>query len=179
MWGDNNSGSGSPPSMVQNVFQRGSTGSRYWFSILPNATSTGVIKQHALRFNSTLECDDPGQVDSFICSETQSVRYDFPQSDGSEELKINLCLPQAWNTSPWKLQRSAQDISEHVFMDFNIGGGSNNTGFALSCTCNTTMGYFELPNLKNGNRPQPLVRDWPPEGLYNDCSTGACVWNER
>lgn len=171
----------STPGMIESLFLPGNESeTNWWLSVLPNATSTGVIRQHALRLNSTLTCNTLNKADLPLCPDSHSIHYGFQQNDASgTALTVDLCIPQELDKSPWQLVRSAQDISESVYIDVTTSAGANASSFASNCTSETTMGYFELPNLKNGNRPQPLIRDWPPEGLFNDCKNGACSWNER
>ena len=171
----------STPGMIENIDLPGNESIKnWWLSILPNATSTGVIRQHALRLNSSLTCNKLNKADVPLCPDDHAIHYDFrPNNTTENALTVNICATQDLDKSPWQLTRNAQDISESVYVDVTVSKGANVSGFATKCSSGTTMGYFELPNLKNRNRAQPLVRDWPPKGTFNDCGYGACTWNER
>lgn len=54
----------------------------------------------------------------------------------------------------WNVTRERQDISEKLYMRFNISGQT----VSFLAIVNTTSGYFELPNYMNGQSPGQLLK---------------------
>ncbi|KAI7157093.1 hypothetical protein KC349_g5825 [Hortaea werneckii] len=149
------------------------TGSEYphdfFVSAVPRDTTTGVLRQHAMRMNSSAECADISQ-DEF----PSQCGGDLPFStsyDAGNETQIRICVPGNHTQSPWSLTRDRQDIEEEMFIDFtsyvdpdtrsgaaNVFRGRN---FTAHCTTKSTRGYFELANYRNNYTAQPLMDKWP------------------
>ncbi|KAF2140108.1 uncharacterized protein K452DRAFT_299507 [Aplosporella prunicola CBS 121167] len=147
----------------------------YFVSALPNGTTTGVLRQHAMRFNSSVKCEHVSGIPS-PCSGSRPFEASLSMPG---VLNISLCAPGAYGESPWNLSRNRQDITEHLYLDVYvpcskdiIQNRNQAANFTLRCTSNTTRGYFELGNYRNNYTHGPLLETWPtPENMsknYND-----------
>ena len=151
----------------------------YFVSALVNGTTTGVLRQHALRLNSTSQCTNvsPSEFPS-TCSVDRPFVTSYKSVSG--DLQIRICAPGAFDTNPWFISRDRQDISEELWIDTAValnvdwGGAVPLGNFTLHCTSSTTRGYFELGNAQNGFNHGPLLAKWPePEDMeknFNDVS---------
>lgn len=56
--------------------------------------------------------------------------------------------------------------------DIHVNGRDEKLTTSLQCSSSSTIGYFELPNERNDNRPQELLCTWPLQELicneFND-----------
>ncbi|KAF2139223.1 uncharacterized protein K452DRAFT_300300 [Aplosporella prunicola CBS 121167] len=136
----------------------------YFVSAMPNGTTTGVFRQHSLRFNSSVLCN-------------QAIRSDFPSKcpgvrpfeaalNIPDFLNVSVCVPGEFGVLPWTLTRSRQDITEEMYFDVMVSPSlgfneSDRKNFTLHCQANTTRGFFELGNYRNGYAPGPLLDKWP------------------
>ncbi|KAF7345007.1 hypothetical protein MVEN_01663500 [Mycena venus] len=142
---------------------------RYFVSALQNGTMTGVLRQHAIRMNSSASCEPiPRASFPASCSGARPVEAAF----SNEFIDVRVCVPGEIGTSPWTLSRDRQDVSEEVYIDVGI----SNTlvefvmrNFTTKCTAGSTRGYFELGNYFNGFAYGPLIEKWPePEVIERD-----------
>ncbi|KAL5360444.1 hypothetical protein BJX96DRAFT_165164 [Aspergillus floccosus] len=139
----------------------------YFVSALRNGTNTGVLRQHAIRLNSSSGCVPVPP--SEYPAECPGDRPFVTRLSASDYLDIRVCAPRKYGQSPWSLSRDRQDITEQLWIDV---ASYNQLGemlvlpfnFTMKCTTNTTRGYFEVNNYLNGNRPGPLVEKWPSQG---------------
>lgn len=141
----------------------------FFVSAVPRDTTTGVLRQHAMRMNSSAECADISQ-DEF----PSQCGGDLPFStsyDAGNETQIRICVPGNHMQSPWSLTRDRQDIEEEMFIDFTsyvdpdtrsgAAGVFRGRNFTAHCTTKSTRGYFELANYRNNFTAQPLMDKWP------------------
>ncbi|RAL00317.1 uncharacterized protein BO80DRAFT_425814 [Aspergillus ibericus CBS 121593] len=146
---------------------------KYFVSALQNGTNTGVLREHAIRLNSTSAC-------------VAVPASDFPQTCPGDRpfvtnltapglLDIRICVPGMYGQTPWTRSRDRQDISEELWIDvvpqlweYEV----YQSNFTLRCTTNSTRGYFEISNYRNGNHPGPLLEKWPSQEVlakdFND-----------
>lgn len=135
----------------------------YFAAAVENGTTTGVLREHAMRFNSSVQCaEGPRSGFPDVCRGARSFNTSFQ----NEFVDIRVCAPGEYGVYPWTLSRSRQDISEEMFLDVN-GRQSVETdifrNFTIHCTATTTRGYFELGNYRNNYSYGPLVEQWPDE----------------
>ena len=151
----------------------------FWVSSIVNGTTTGVLRQHAIRLNSTVACYSiaasdvpnpcPGPLPFSTSYQGSSRGLD---DDAMGNASIRVCVPGQYGQSPWTVSRDAQTISEDLYIDVDTSNFAfayvteNETSsiprsFSIQCTVETTRGYFELGNEYNGNIPQPLLSKWP------------------
>lgn len=113
--------------------------------------------------------------DCEFSSDAYYIRYEY---HGQFNYVIEVCMPGNRTQSPWKNERTRQDIHEELYLKMNFSGDYNVTYadpfkdylqpiepgiYAKKLTLDTTAGYFELPNYKNGGVPGPLISNdpWP------------------
>ncbi|THU89073.1 hypothetical protein K435DRAFT_969251 [Dendrothele bispora CBS 962.96] len=135
---------------------------RYFVSALENGTTTGVLRQHAIRFNSSVTCEHIPRSDyPTTCAGVRPMVMELDRPG----LKMRVCAPGEIGHYPWTLSRNRQDISEELYLDLEptddqvpLADVSNLT---MHCTASTTRGYFELGNYRNNYSYGPLIAEWP------------------
>ncbi|KAL9064636.1 MAG: hypothetical protein Q9157_007761 [Trypethelium eluteriae] len=161
---------------------------------LPFGFNTGVIKQFAPRINSTARYEhidiseypqDCAQINGSFYA-----HYTFSNLTTGEWYNFTACMPIDATISPWKYTRQRQDFSETLYVDFSCNSSfygnypvsdttpdENNVSNlprivngTYRVNLNTTAGYFELPNAKNGGVAQPLLADDPKGHCGIDCN---------
>jgi hypothetical protein len=141
-------------------------GSRFFLAGIPSNTTTGILREHAMRLNSSVAC-------------SKIERTSFPASCPGEEpftasfemtndISMRICVPGKLGVFPWTLSRSRQDIVEEVYLDMwdtyqyrAANSDGDDTNVTVHCEVKTTRGYFELGNLRNNGTYGPLLQDWP------------------
>lgn len=147
----------------------------FYVSALPQAFNTGVLREHAIRLNSTATCELVRRSDfPVVCPGTRPLFGQY----STQETQNRFCVPGSYVATPWTIDRNRQDIVEELWVDNYIPYGSglpNVTSSANStvhCVARTTRGYFELPSLHNDATPGELLQDWPSravlEANFND-----------
>lgn len=151
-------------------------GDKYWISNLVTTTNTGLIKEHSLRLNSSINCQavpDSDYPDTCSGFET-STNTRLPDSEGSENanrsFEFKVCAPGTDQSFPWKLFRDRQEVSHSVFMQLNSDGlsylsetsGEPDTKGAVTVRCSTatTTGYFTLPNKVDTPLAGPIMENF-------------------
>ncbi|KAJ5541954.1 hypothetical protein N7461_007957 [Penicillium sp. DV-2018c] len=128
---------------------------------LQNNTMTGVLREHAIRLNSSAVCEQiPREQFPSACPGNRPFQTSF----SSNLLDIRVCAPGEYGVYPWTLSRNRQDINEHLYLDVVDRRGEgliNVASFTLHCTTTTTRGYFELANYMNSQIYGPLLEEWP------------------
>ncbi|KAL5042433.1 hypothetical protein BDW71DRAFT_200563 [Aspergillus fruticulosus] len=143
-------------------------GPKFFVTAMQNGTTTGVLREHAMRLNSSVKCE-PVPQDQF--PSTCPGRRPFTASLLSSLLDIRVCAPGEYGVFPWTLSRNRQDITEELFLDVvdNTDGRYPIASFTLHCEASTTRGYFELGNYRNNQAYGPLLEKWPtPEEMEMD-----------
>jgi hypothetical protein len=154
--------------------------SESFVATLVQGTTTGVLREHIMRLNSSVSCQRiPRSQFPSSCAGEHPFTISF-QHGGNF---TRVCIPGFWGLSPWTQSRSRQDICEDLYLDileqleFNPGlvDEKNYTrDYTLHCSANTTRGYFELGNYRNNYTWGPLLERWTSkEELtkdYNDFS---------
>ncbi|KAF9267045.1 hypothetical protein L218DRAFT_1063442 [Marasmius fiardii PR-910] len=142
----------------------------FFVSALDNGTTTGVLRQHAMRMNSSAHCT-PIHKDNFpsSCPGTHPIQSSF----GNSFINVRVCAPGEVGVSPWSLSRNRQDIAEELYIDMELSPAMGFMGsisnFTIHCSANSTRGYFELGNYRNDYSYGSLLDKWPePEVLAND-----------
>ena len=151
----------------------------YFVTALPNGTTTGVLRQHAMRLNSSTTCEKIAAKDfPSACPGKRPFTASFSRPD---VIDIKVCVPGEYGVSPWTLSRNRQDIGEELFLNVSMPDKSfyitqYHTNYTLHCKSGTTRGYFELGNIRNKNAYGPLIDKWPSkqemEEDYNDITGG-------
>lgn len=157
----------------------------FYVSNFPQTFGTGVLREHAIRFNSSASCDIVPQS-SFpdVCPGSNSLSGQF----SNKETQNRFCVPGNATSTPWTIDRDRQDILEELWIDNYIPYGSLITNMSalempslknltVYCIAHTTRGYFELPNDHNYRKAGQLLQDWPSQAVleadFNDVEAGA------
>lgn len=135
----------------------------FFVAALQNGTTTGVLRQHAMRLNSSVNYEIIDRTE--LPSACPGVRPFTEKFSRPGIINVDVCAPGEYGVYPWTLIRNRQDIMEEIFLDvFYL-----NETFTLQCRATTTRGYFELGNYRNSYRHGPLMDKWPsPEEMKND-----------
>lgn len=150
---------------------------------LPARTTTGVLRNHIMRLNSSVSCEavDAGNFPS-PCPGDRPLSVFW---ENFLDTEVRICVPGDYTAFPWSLSRNRQDLTEEMYIDIkntsigrNDGNTDNppsNTSSTFCCKATTTRGYFELGNNWNNNTYGPLLEHWPDsaemEESFND-------WND-
>lgn len=141
----------------------------FYVSNFPQSFSTGVLREHAIRFNSTVSCRTvPRSSFPEVCPGTAPLAGDF----SNKETQNRFCVPGDYTITPWTINRNRQDITEELWVDNYLPYGSqildvesfatsNVKNLTLYCMARTSRGYFELPNIHNDGEAGPLLTEWP------------------
>lgn len=134
----------------------------FFASSVPNGTSTGVLRQHAVRMDSKATCTK-GRSSPSGCKGasplTASLSLPFT--------KIEVCVDGDRDTNPWEINRDKQEIKENMWLQvssWNPDPYQRPDNFTIWCESVSRRGWFELPNHHNGYKPGPLLDDWPSKG---------------
>ncbi|KAK9415199.1 hypothetical protein SUNI508_02047 [Seiridium unicorne] len=148
---------------------------KFFTSVFPVNTNTGVLRYHATRLNSSISCE-PIDLSKFpeSCPGSRPFFGDTTlQDNGTDAIQLRWCVPGNYSSSPWTTSRSRQDISEELFVYSRVIKNRTSDGhyfgdsFAVHCSATTTRGLFELPNIHNTYQPGPLLDKWPePAEIY-------------
>lgn len=136
-----------------------------FLSQLPFNFSTGISPaQYAPRISSKTSYDQITDSDfrNGCRNDTDNggfyAAYEITDDYGSYT-SVTACMLGDKRISPWKATRDRQDITEELYINFT----SYKKSQLLRAITNTTLGYFELPNYANGNRPGPILDKDPIE----------------
>jgi hypothetical protein len=162
------SGYVSPNNLNSSMFYFNQYPEGYFISAFQNGTTTGVLREHAMRLNTSLDC---GAISSADFPETCTGDSPFEASyhfhgwdNNTSDLKVRACAPGNHSKSPWTLSRDRQDIEEETFLDVKTAGlfvDAYIPSFTMKCRSSTTRGYFELGNYHNDYHPGGLIEKWP------------------
>lgn len=136
----------------------------FFVTALDNGTTTGVLRQHVIRLDSSSKCDYIAAEDFPTLSLCPGERPFELSYNYSTSLDVAVCATGNYGVSPWSLSRDRQDISEDFFMNVNAHSSSMTADplqFTVHCEVNTTRGYFEVGNIHNGYAYGPLLETWP------------------
>jgi hypothetical protein len=142
-----------------------------WISLVPFNTSTGLIREHAMQLNSTVDCEKVSR-DTYpqTCGGADAFTANFTRFG----MNFRVCAPREKSEPPWQPNRDRQDLAEELFLDYrtivnitdeyvtiNNQHAPPMADFTLRCTARTSRGYFELPNVHIGHSNSRLLDKWP------------------
>ena len=143
-------------------------GATFFTTALPNGTTTGVLREHAIRLNSSAQCLLISRAEfPTLCPGSNPFAAEYSLNLSEYNMDFSVCSPGNRSEPPWTISRDRQDISEELYLDIFmpnwIQGNPNTPGgnFTLHCTSNSTRGYFELGNYQNDYIFGPLLTSWP------------------
>lgn len=157
----------------------GNAGSGSFVATLEQGTSTGVLRQHIARLNSSVTCE---RIERSAFPSPCPGENPFTRTFSHQKNLTRICVPGKRGASPWTMSRNRQDIHEELFLDVleecelgrvqSVDFRNLTSNYTLHCTASTTRGYFELGNYRNNQTWGPLLSTWPsPEEMeseYND-----------
>jgi hypothetical protein len=163
---------------TQNTLANISTITDPFWAQLPSGSNTGTLQQFIPRINSTATWEENPSLelpeDCNPSSDAFYLHYEYAvQHADLFQYTVEICMPGNMSQSPWKNQRSRQDITEELYFKMNFTGNtygwSSYSGalpgvHSTKLTLRTTTGYFELPNYANGQVPGPLLDAIPSSG---------------
>ncbi|CAN9169230.1 unnamed protein product [Alternaria alternata] len=132
-----------------------------WFTPLPSDYNTGVYKelQYVPRINTTVTYTNMTAAGwpSECVRDKEGVFFAEYHSRRPRVYDVDLtaCMPTNISDTPWQATHNRQDITEELYL--NITAGYEETPLYYRVTAKTSLGYFELPSAKNGNRAGPLL----------------------
>ncbi|CAN9102922.1 unnamed protein product [Alternaria alternata] len=152
-----------------------------WFTPLPSDYNTGVYKelQYVPRINTTVTYTNMTAAEwpSECVRDKEGVFFAEYHSRRPRAYDIDLtaCMPTNISDTPWQATHNRQDITEELYLNVTARYEENPLYYRI--TAKTSLGYFELPSTKNGNRAGPLldncslprIDDW---GSNRDSSWG-------
>ena len=149
-------------------------------STFPVGTDSGLVRQLALRLNSSISCNlvaesnfpssCPGQNPfsqryTNVNNNSDPNPFDPVKSSHSNSTKfvIRTCAPGDVAKTPWSGVRHRQDIFEEFWLDVQYTPlpDTLSSNFTQYCRGNSTLGYFELPNYWNGHKAGDLFDEIP------------------
>jgi hypothetical protein len=148
---------------ARSLYQLDEATSDVWFSPVASDFNTGVSAepQYAPRINTSItytevtsdgwpsECErDRGDV--FF------TEYHYAIEDRNFGVDVMACMPTNISDTPWQATYDRQEITEDLFFAL-AAPRSFAEPVIYRVTARSTLGYFELPNAKNGNRAGPLL----------------------
>ncbi|KAJ4251201.1 hypothetical protein NW757_006747 [Fusarium falciforme] len=133
----------------------------FFASSVPNGTSTGIFRHHAVRMDSKATCTK-GRSSRSGCKGT----WPFTASLSLPYVDVEVCADGNQDTNPWAISRDKQEIKESLWLQVSSWHpdpyyGSDN--FTIQCDSVSRRGWFELPSHHNGYKPGPLLDVWPSE----------------
>ena len=152
----------------------------YFPSAIPSGTTTGVLRQHALRMSSSVSCElIPKSQFPTTCPGSNPFTVTYVANPPiNVSLELSICTPGNQTAVPWTISRIRQDISEEMFINLGLTNTAGELGpdgpgnFTFHCSSNTTRGYFELGSYQNKFKYGPLLQEWPDPGTlaseFND-----------
>ncbi|KAL0931957.1 uncharacterized protein CTRU02_212910 [Colletotrichum truncatum] len=140
----------------------------FWVSALSAGITTGPLRQHSMRLNSTADCQVTNR------DEFPSHCDGYATSIEGFGVMIRTCLPDKFNNvaierSPLPARRR-QDIEEVLFIDAQISPEAAQApdflldaaeNVTIQCVSKTTRAFFELGNFHNELHPSEIVEEWP------------------
>lgn len=146
----------------------------------PVGTDTGVIRQLALRLNSSINCETVAESEfPSSCPGNRPLHQNYtnilddsdsdPFNGDSTKFRTRICAPGDYTASPWQGVGNRQDIFEEFWIDTQYTPLSSTDGsnFTQHCHGNSSIGYFELPNYWNGHVTGKLFDEFPAETAHN------------
>jgi hypothetical protein len=126
-------------------------------------TSTGLIRQFAPRFNSSVHWESldnskfPSNCSGIAFFRNYTVSHQ-EEIINANEYQISVCMLGNLTETPFKRTRNRQDFNETLYV---TAEGSQNVQTTFKLTLSTTLGYFELPNDHLGPKYGPLLDSDP------------------
>lgn len=141
----------------------------FFVASLPAGSTTGVLREHLMRLNSSLACEE---IDRDAMPSPCPGRRPFTASlTRGIQTNISVCIPGNYTAAPWTVSRNRQEHVEDLYIDIwdtayaplsgTWASDFGNLTSAVHCVARTTRGFFELGNARNNNQYGPVLASWP------------------
>lgn len=160
---------------------------KYFQTLLPNDTDTGLFRQVALRFDSDHNCT--AITDNQYPSTCEGLEFPYRHTN----LTARICVTRSGGVdisrSPWddripssyddheysNLQRVVEEI--YVLANYTVSNPDEvwYNGFGFRCQANTTLAYFELPNDTNDHTTGARIFDFDVYKLNGTTGTNSSL----
>ncbi|KAI1321938.1 hypothetical protein F5Y16DRAFT_387995 [Xylariaceae sp. FL0255] len=143
----------------------------FFVTSLVNGTNTGVLREHALRLNSSAHCQLISRSEYPSSCPGASPFITHIQRD---ILDLRICVLGNTSVFPFTPSRNRQDITEEMYVDLEVFPNTYNpnidaANFTTHCVASTSRGYFELGNIHNQYVYGSLLEEWPtPQYIVQD-----------
>ncbi|KAL1801411.1 hypothetical protein ACET3X_001753 [Alternaria dauci] len=153
-----------------------------WFTPLASDFNTGVYKdaQYVPRINTTVTYTNMTAAEwpSECVRDKEGVF--FADYHGQSEIFDNIvtaCMPTNISDTPWQATHNRQDITEDLYLNISTIHSGPISHYRV--TAKTSLGYFELPSAKNGNRAGPLLDTCSLPALDDDAPYRDSSWDNN
>lgn len=155
----------------------------YYVSSMLKGTDTGVLREHAVRMDSKVQCQ---HEDSF--PDECAGDHPFTYSYTSNMTEVQICTDGSINRYPFTRSRNKQEISERIWFDlrwtnpelYSEAGNEGMKNYTMSCDTTSRRGWFELANYQNGYEPSGMLEKWPsPEEMEENFNDYTSTWSDN
>ncbi|KAL3442102.1 hypothetical protein BJX65DRAFT_287577 [Aspergillus insuetus] len=139
----------------------------FFASSIVNGTTTGVLRQHAIRMDTEVTCvaDDAFPA---TCPGARPFTTDF----NNRVLDVAVCAEGSYDSVPWENTRNAQNLIERLWIHVAASPRTSWTqaamdtvaipdNFTLRCDGTSRRAWFDLGNYQNEFTYQPMLDTWP------------------
>lgn len=155
--------------------------STFFTSSVINGTTTGVLREHAVRMDTNVTCKlDPNFPG--ICPGNRPFTTHIRESG----IDVSVCANGSYDSVPWRNTRDAQNVTETLWIRMEVDPEwdyiyDDVDTFTLRCDAVSRRGWFELGNYQNGFTHQPMLETWPDDDAmlnqFNDLSSDPFQWD--
>ncbi|KAK4184773.1 hypothetical protein QBC35DRAFT_505125 [Podospora australis] len=144
--------------------------SKIFAAAVPKDTTTGMFRVHALRMNSSSTCEF---LDTSLYPQSCTGDITFETSYNNPNLTVQVCAtstgqkqdsyhyPEPWSRAAGGERR---DLEEVLYINVTrprprgrLVWWTDSPHYHVRCVGRSSLGFFELGNDLNGNRPSPLL----------------------
>lgn len=140
----------------------------FFVTSLVNGTDTGVLREHAIRMDTDVQCT----VDNNNFPDDCPGDRPFSTSFTSPALEVAVCGEGSFDRSPWNNTRNKQELHERLWIKTQVNPSNlppNNgpddlrhaVNYTMRCDATSRRGWFELANYQNNFTHQPILETWP------------------
>ena len=102
-------------------------------------------------------------------SDYQDTDYDYSSYYDTD---LTACMPTNISETPWQATYNRQDITEELYLNVSVPYRMDTPSY-YKVTAKSSLGYFELPCAKNGNRAGPLLDNCSLPSLTDEWMSGS------
>ncbi|KAI9376260.1 hypothetical protein BJX61DRAFT_530962 [Aspergillus egyptiacus] len=155
--------------------------STFFTSSVINGTTTGVLREHAVRMDTNVTCKLDHNF-PVICPGKRPFTTHIRESG----IDMSVCANGSYDSVPWRNTRDAQNVTETLWIRMNVEPEWDYMHldidtFTLRCDAVSRRGWFELGNYQNGFTHQPMLETWPDDDAmlnqFNDFSSDPFKWD--